>query len=171
MRCQWFYLHRSTVIAPVQWCIMVLWYILNHKHVLFTCTPLYFKEYCGARLWHSDMFVSVVSFSPYVRVAFKAQIQRADHCNLLRQRLQVCLFHAQESSQQFGELHREKQVDTWIGNTVQACQQHEDGEGCSWNIIYVLVRQNTFHLIILNKYPKQFILIEQHVGECWNIFH
>lgn len=66
-----------------------------------------------------NMFVSVVSFSPRVRV-FKAQKHRADHRSFLRQRhLHVCVFHAQESSQQCGELHSEKQVDAWIGNTVQ----------------------------------------------------
>jgi len=68
---------------------------------------------------NTNTVCSVVSFSLRVRV-FKAQIQRADHRSLLRQRhLHVFVFHAQESLQQFGELHSEKQVDTWIGNTVQ----------------------------------------------------
>lgn len=115
-------------------------------------TPWYFnKVHVQKYVCPMNMFVSVVSFSPCIRV-FKAQIQRADHSSLIRQwLLHVCVLHAQESSQQFGELHCEKQVNTRIGNTVQAGQQHEDGKGCSWKIklIYWLDTRN----YINNKSP------------------
>lgn len=72
--------------------------------------------------------------SPAVRQVLEADVQGADHGGLLLHGLLgVGLRRTHERHQPLGQVAAEQQVDAGVGTAVQTGQQHQYGEGSSWN--------------------------------------